>query len=118
MLGGGAVTQEQISSQVQEDLLRAELIAMPLLLLLSLWIFRSPIAALLPVLVGGSTVMGTFFVLRLIDAGVTDLSAFALNLVTGLGLGLAVDYSLLLVSRYREELGRGRAPPATPPPRC
>ena len=62
------VTQEQISSQVQEDLLRAELIAMPLLLVLSLWIFRSPIAALLPVLVGGSTVMGTFFVLRLIDA--------------------------------------------------
>ena len=58
-------------------------------------------------LVGGSTVMGTFFVLRLVDAGVTDLSAFALNLVTGLGLGLAVDYSLLLVSRFREELGRG-----------
>ena len=110
VLGGGAVTQEQVSSQVQEDLLRAELIAMPLLLVLSLWIFRSPIAALLPVLVGGSTVMGTFFVLRLIDAGVTELSAFALNLVTGLGLGLAVDYSLLLVSRYREELGRGRAP--------
>ncbi len=109
-LGGGTVTQEQVSSQVQEDLLRAELIAMPLLLVLSLWIFRSPIAALLPVLVGGSTVMGTFFVLRLIDAGVTELSAFALNLVTGLGLGLAVDYSLLLVSRYREELGRGRAP--------
>ena len=70
VLGGGAVTQEQVSSQVQEDLLRAELIAMPLLLILCLWIFRSPIAALLPVLVGGSTVMGTFLVLRVIDAGV------------------------------------------------
>lgn len=111
-LGGGAVAQEQISGQVQRDLLRAELIAMPLLLLLSLWIFRSPIAALLPVLVGGSTVMGTFFALRLVDAGVTHLSVFALNLVTGLGLGLAVDYSLLLISRFREELSHGREPAA------
>ncbi len=107
-LGGGAIVQEQVSGQVQDDLLRAELIAMPLLLLLSLWIFRSPIAALLPVLVGGSTVMGTFFMLRLVDAGVTHLSVFALNLVTGLGLGLAIDYSLLLISRFREELAHGR----------
>jgi uncharacterized membrane protein YdfJ with MMPL/SSD domain len=110
VLGGGAVAQEQISGQVQDDLLRAELIALPLLLVLCLWIFRSPIAALLPVLVGASTVMVTFLVLRLVDAGLTDLSAFALNLVTGLGLGLAIDYSLLLVSRFREELGRGREP--------
>ncbi len=108
VMGGGAAIQKQVAAQVQSDLLRAELIALPLLLLLSLWIFRSPVAALLPVMVGGATVMGTFFVLRVIDTGVMSLSVFALNLVTGLGLGLAVDYSLLMVSRFREELAAGR----------
>ena len=112
VLGGGALIEEQINTQVQNDLLRAELIAMPLLILLSLWIFRSPIAALLPVLVGAGTVMGTFLTLRLINAGVYELSVFALNLVTGLGLGLAIDYSLLMVSRFREELAAGAQPRA------
>jgi RND superfamily putative drug exporter len=112
VLGGGAMIEEQINTQVQNDLLRAELIAMPLLILLSLWIFRSPIAALLPVLVGAGTVMGTFLTLRLINAGVYELSVFALNLVTGLGLGLAIDYSLLMVSRFREELAAGAQPRA------
>jgi len=107
-LGGGAAIQEQVSAQVQSDLLRAELIALPLLLLLSLWIFRSPVAALLPVLVGCATVMGTFFTLRVLDTAVMGISVFALNLVTGLGLGLAIDYSLLMVSRFREELAAGR----------
>lgn len=107
VLGGPAIIEDQVSSQVQTDLLRAELIAMPLLILLSLWIFRSPIAALLPVLVGAGTVMGTFLTLRLVNAGIYDLSVFALNLVTGLGLGLAIDYSLLMVSRFREELAGG-----------
>ena len=110
VLGGSEVAQDQISSQVQADLLRAELIALPLLLLLSLWIFRSPVAALLPVLVGASTVMGTFLVLRVVDATAMGLSAFALNLVTGLGLGLAVDYSLLLVVPLPRG-GRARAHP-------
>jgi len=112
VLGGGALIESQVSAQVQDDLLRAELIALPLLILLSLWIFRSPIAALLPVLVGAGTVMGTFLTLRLINAGVYELSVFALNLVTGLGLGLAIDYSLLMVSRFREQLAAGHEPRA------
>ena len=110
VLGGGAMIEAQVSAQVQDDLLRAELIAMPLLILLSLWIFRSPIAALLPVLVGAGTVMGTFLTLRVINDGFYSLSVFALNLVTGLGLGLAIDYSLLMVSRFREELAAGAEP--------
>lgn len=107
ILGGGAVTGRQVGSQVQSDLARAELLVMPLLFVLALLIFRSPVAALVPVVVGGATVMLTFFVLRVVDASAMRVSVFALNLVTGLGLGLAVDYSLLLVSRFREEIARG-----------
>lgn len=110
LLGGGAVTQEQVGGQVQTDLARAELLVMPLLFVLALLVFRSPVAALLPVLVGGATVMGAFLALRAVDAAALDMSVFALNLVTGLGLGLAVDYSLLMVSRFREELAGGAAP--------
>ncbi len=109
LLGGGDVAGEQISSQATKDLGFAELLAFPLLSLLAWLIFRG-VAALLPVAVGGISVLGAFVVLRVVNAEL-PLSGFALNLVIGLGLGLAVDYSLLLVWRFREELGRGETVP-------
>ena len=109
-VGGYAVAVPQISDQVSEDLARAEMLAFPLLFLLSLIIFRGAVAALLPLFVGLLTIMGTFLGLRILNEGVL-LSIFALNLTIGLGLGLAIDYSLFVLSRYREEterLGPGR----------
>jgi RND superfamily putative drug exporter len=90
---------------VQEDLARAELLALPLLFLLSLWFFRSGVAAILPPLMGGLSIVLTFLALR-IASEFMSLSVFALNLVTGLGLGLAIDYSLFIISRYREETAK------------
>jgi uncharacterized membrane protein YdfJ with MMPL/SSD domain len=101
-LGGGLVANAQVNSQVSHDLKHAELLAFPFVFLLSLLFFRSLVAALLPPLLGGLAIVATFFALRII-AGFVDLSVFALNLTTGLGLGLAIDYSLFMVSRYREE---------------
>src|SRR5919197_720153 len=108
-LGGTGVAGVQVGKQATSDLATAELIAFPLLALLSLLIFRG-VAALLPIAVGGLTVLGAFALLRSINAAL-PLSPFALNLVIGLGLGLAIDYSLLCVSRFREELGKGREVP-------
>jgi len=103
LVGGPAVASEQVRRQSERDLLRAELIAFPLLLLLGIWIFRGLVAALLPVAAGVLSIVTTLAMLRLANSAVT-ISVFALNLVTGAGLGLAIDYSLLLLSRYREEL--------------
>jgi uncharacterized membrane protein YdfJ with MMPL/SSD domain len=104
-LGGSAIVRLAVGDQVSEDLARAELLALPLLFLLQLWVFRGVVAALLPLFVGLLTVFGTFFGLRLAN-DITSLSIFALNLSIGLGMGLAIDYSLFIVSRYREELAR------------
>jgi uncharacterized membrane protein YdfJ with MMPL/SSD domain len=104
-LGGQEVANAQVNTQVSHDLEHAELLAFPFVFLLSLLFFRSLVAALLPPLLGGLAIVTTFFVLRII-AGFVDLSVFALNLTTGLGLGLAIDYSLFMVSRYREESAR------------
>ncbi len=101
-VGGQQVANQQISSTVTSDLGRAELLAFPLLIILSLLFFRGR-AALMPLAVGVATVLGTFLVLTGVNH-VYGLSIFALNLVIGLGLGLAVDYTLFLVTRYREEL--------------
>jgi RND superfamily putative drug exporter len=101
-LGGVAIANAQVNTQVSHDLAHAELLAFPFIFLLSLLFFRSGVAALLPPLLGGLSIVATFFALRLVSNFV-DLSVFALNLVTGLGLGLAIDYSLFMVSRYREE---------------
>lgn len=108
-LGGSAVAQAQVGEQATSDLATAELIAFPLLALLTFLFFRG-VAALLPLAVGATTVLGAFAVLRAINEALA-ISPFALNLVIGMGLGLAVDYSLLTVSRFREELGRGVDPP-------
>jgi|HubBroStandDraft_2_1064218.scaffolds.fasta_scaffold00177_13 uncharacterized membrane protein YdfJ with MMPL/SSD domain len=104
-LGGSDVTMRQTNLQATKDLSFAELLAFPLLALLALLIFRG-VAALLPLGVGVSSVLGSLVALRLINAGL-PLSSFALNVVIGLGLGLSIDYSLILVSRFREELGAG-----------
>src|SRR3954454_10430606 len=102
-MGGGAVANVAVNRIVQDDLARAEMLAFPILFLLSFWFFRSLVASLLPLLVGGLSIVFTFLGLRIASEGL-DLSVFALNLVTGLGLGLAIDYSLFIVSRYREEI--------------
>jgi uncharacterized membrane protein YdfJ with MMPL/SSD domain len=101
-LGGDAVANAQANTQVGNDLARAELLAFPLIFLLSLLFFRSLVASLLPPLLGGLAILMTFLALRIVSS-FADLSVFALNLTTGLGLGLAIDYSLFMVSRYREE---------------
>jgi uncharacterized membrane protein YdfJ with MMPL/SSD domain len=104
--GGGQLAFAQVSEQVQEDLTKAEMLAFPLLFLLSLVVFRSAVAALLPVIVGGTTILATFVWLRLVNS-FEPMSVFAINLITGAGLGLAIDYSLFVVSRFREELATG-----------
>jgi RND superfamily putative drug exporter len=104
-VGGPALAQAQVNHQVESDLQRAELLAFPLLFLLSLLFFRSLVAAALPLLVGGLAIVGTFLTLSLASE-VGSISIFALNLTTGLGLGLAIDYSLFIVSRYREEIAK------------
>lgn len=102
-LGGPAAVGHQVGDIVGSDLARAELIAFPIIFLLSLWVFRGVVAALLPSLMGGFVIFGGFLAVGLANA-VTPLSVYALNLVIGLSLGLALDYSLLIVSRYREEI--------------
>jgi uncharacterized membrane protein YdfJ with MMPL/SSD domain len=105
--GGNDVTYHEINERTASDLKRAETLAIPILLLLSFWVFRGLIAAALPLLVGGFAIVLTFLLLRVIDH-VLGLSIFAVNLVTGMGLGLGIDYSLFVLSRYREELTRGQ----------
>ncbi len=104
-VGGAAVAQEQVNKQVEEDLRKAEMLAFPLLFLLSFLFFRSLVAALLPVMIGLLAIVGTFLILR-VASEFGSISIFALNLTTGLGLGLAIDYSLFIVSRYREEIAK------------
>ena len=101
-LGGEQIAGAQANTQVGNDLAHAELLAFPFIFLLSLLFFRSLVASLIPPLLGALAILATFFALRIVSS-FADLSVFALNLVTGLGLGLAIDYSLFMVSRYREE---------------
>jgi RND superfamily putative drug exporter len=105
VVGGFAVAQEQVNSQVEEDLKKAEMLAFPLLFLLSLLFFRSLVASVLPLMIGGLAIVGTFLILR-VASEFGSISIFALNLTTALGLGLAIDYSLFIVSRYREEIAK------------
>jgi uncharacterized membrane protein YdfJ with MMPL/SSD domain len=107
-MGGFAPGFNETNDQTREDLTKAELIAFPILALLLLFVFRGVVAASIPLLIGVVSIIGTLLVLRIMS-GLTDTSLFALNIATGLSLGLAVDYALLLVSRYREEIGRGGA---------
>ena len=106
LVGGAVIAQEQVGDQVSQDLARAEALAFPVLFLLSLFVFRSVVAALLPVAVGMTSILVTFALMRVVNE-IEPMSVFAINLITGLGLGLSIDYSLFMVSRFREELERG-----------
>jgi RND superfamily putative drug exporter len=106
--GGFAQGFNETNDQTRKDLTTAELIAFPLLTLLLLFVFRGVVAASIPLLIGVVSIVGTLFVLRVMSTFV-DTSVFALNVATGLSLGLAVDYALLMVSRYREEIAGGGA---------
>ncbi|MFI5754588.1 MMPL family transporter [Streptomyces sp. NPDC051569] len=105
-LGGPVAVQHEMQDLIQEDLLRAELIALPVTLVLLVMVFGSAVAALLPLGLGIVAILGTNAVLRAITE-FTDVSVFAQNLTTALGLGLAVDYALFVVRRFREELAEG-----------
>ena len=107
---GGEIIGNAFNDTISGDLARAESIAVPLTAIILLFVFGSVVAAGLPFLVAGGTILGSFLVLFLITR-VTDVSVFALNLVTGLGLALGIDYSLLIINRFREELGAGRSVP-------
>ncbi len=107
-VGGVAEAYRQVGTQIEHDLTRAEMVALPLTLILLVLVFGSVVAASLPLAVGAFAVIGTLLLLRMI-AAVTDVSIFALNLTTAMGLGLAIDYSLFTVSRFREELRHGRS---------
>jgi RND superfamily putative drug exporter len=108
-VGGFAEVFRQVSSQIEQDLKRAELISLPIVLVLLVVVFGSVVAASLPLGIGALAVIGTFLVLRVL-ASFTQVSIFALNLTTAMGMGLAIDYSLFVVSRYREELRGGAEP--------
>ncbi len=105
-MGGASEVFREIQETVETDLVRAESIAFPITLGLLVVVFGSLVAASLPLVVGGIAIIGTFLALSLINQ-VTDVSIFALNLTTALGLGLGIDYSLFVVSRFREELAKG-----------
>jgi putative drug exporter of the RND superfamily len=105
-VGGFEAIFKEVSEQIESDLAKAESIAIPITLILLIIVFGSLVAASLPIGIGILAVLGTFLVLRLIAAA-TDVSVFALSMVTAMGLGLAIDYSLFIVSRFREELRKG-----------
>jgi trehalose monomycolate/heme transporter len=102
---GTAAIFDEINTTVRNDIARAEGLSMPILLVLLMVIFGSLAAASLPLAIGAIAVLGAFTMLRLLTM-VTDVSVFSINVVTILGLGLAIDYALFMVSRFREELPR------------
>jgi RND superfamily putative drug exporter len=108
-VGGFAEVFRQVGETIEADLVRAESIAFPITLILLIIVFGTVVAATLPLLVGAISIVGAFLILTVIS-GLTDVSIFALNLVTAMGLGLGIDYSLFVVSRFREEMRRGRTP--------
>ncbi|WP_129309085.1 MMPL family transporter [Streptomyces sp. L2] len=108
-VGGIVAVRHEMQTTIKEDLTRAEMIALPITLVLLVMVFGSAVAALLPLGIGIVAILGTNAVLRGLTA-FTDVSVFALNLTTALGLGLAIDYALFIVRRYREELATGADP--------
>jgi RND superfamily putative drug exporter len=101
-VAGFAAISSSISTQISTDLAAAETIAVPLTLVLLVFVFGSLVAAGLPMLVGGLAILGSFFFVW-ISTQITDTSIFSMNLITGMGLGLGIDYALLMVNRFREE---------------
>jgi RND superfamily putative drug exporter len=105
-LGGPAEATEELFEQTEKDLIKAEAIAFPIVLVALLLVFGGLVAATLPLVLGVVSIMCVFLILRILS-GVTDVSVLATNVTSGLGLGLSIDYSLFILTRYREELRRG-----------
>ncbi|MDG4767191.1 MMPL family transporter [Solwaraspora sp. WMMD406] len=104
--GGGVPFLDQANEQIIRDITRAELIALPILLVLLVFIFGGLVAASMPLLVGVLAILGAFVAVRALTL-VTEVSVFAINVITLIGLGMAIDYALFVVSRFREELAAG-----------
>jgi len=109
IVGGIGPLFAEVKDTVEADLSRAEFIAFPITAVLLVIVFGSVVAAALPLAIGGLAIIGALLILQVLS-GFTEVSIFALNLTTAMGLGLAIDYSLFIVSRFREELGRGADP--------
>lgn len=105
-VSGGAVFANAINGRIQDDLKLSEAISIPITFILLVLVFGALVASAMPLIIGVTAILGTFFGLYLLTL-ITDVSIFALNLTTGLGLGLGIDYALLIVNRFREELRRG-----------
>ncbi|AFM19597.1 putative RND superfamily drug exporter [Mycolicibacterium chubuense NBB4] len=107
--GGPGAVYGQVNEQARKDLTLSEAIVLPLTFLVLIWVFGGLFAAMVPLAVGAFAISGSVAILRVV-AEFAEVSVFALNLAVAMGLALAVDYSLLLVSRYREEIGDGSDP--------
>ncbi|MEN9923821.1 MAG: hypothetical protein RIS09_1335, partial [Actinomycetota bacterium] len=108
-VGGAGAIYNAINGQISRDIYKAELISIPLTMILLLIVFGAVIAAGMPLIVGLTSIAISLFGLWIVSR-FTEVSVFALNLITGLGLGLGIDYSLLIVNRFREELAKGFLP--------
>ena len=106
--GGVGVVGNAINEKISKDLAIAEAISIPLTFILLVLVFGAMVASAMPLIVGVSAILGAFFILYLISL-ITSVSIYALNLTTGMGLGLGIDYALLMVNRFREELHRGKS---------
>ncbi len=106
--GGVGVVGNAINKKIADDLKIAEAISIPLTFILLVFVFGAMAASAMPLIVGVSAILGAFFILYLISL-LTSVSVYALNLTTGMGLGLGIDYALLIVNRFREELHRGKS---------
>jgi RND superfamily putative drug exporter len=106
VVGGRSAVFDAVGSTIEHDLAKAESFAVPLTFLLLLFVFGTLVASGLPLVIGAVSVLGSFFVLWILTL-FTEVSVFSINLVTGLGLGLAIDYALLMTTRFREELAAG-----------
>jgi putative drug exporter of the RND superfamily len=104
-IGGIGAIYTSINTQITEDIKFAEIISIPLTLILLLIVFGTAVAASMPLIVGFIAIAGAMFGIWIVSY-MTDVSVFALNLITGLGLGLGIDYALLIVNRFREELAK------------
>ena len=105
---GAGVIAHAINSKISKDLALAETISIPLTFILLAFVFGALVASAMPLVVGVSAILGAFFLIYLFTL-FTGVSIFALNLITGLGLGLGIDYALLIVNRFREELHAGKS---------
>ncbi|BBX64854.1 membrane protein [Mycobacterium saskatchewanense] len=105
--GGAAMLYAEINHQTEKDLVRMEAIAVPVSFVALVWVFGGLLAAAVPMAVGGFAILVSLALLRALSF-VTDVSVFALNVAAALGLALAIDYTLLIINRYREEVSSGR----------